>query len=64
MEFNLAYIPDDYVSQAAEPFDKKEMNRLFDIGFELGRSGKAWTKRPPGVVAEPTASQPARGDRL
>jgi predicted acylesterase/phospholipase RssA len=57
MEFNLAYIPDDYKSQGKEMFDRAEMNRLFVIAFELAKAGKEWSKTPPGVVAD---SSPAK----
>lgn len=57
MDFNLTHIPDDYKSQAKEMFDRAEMSRLFGIAFELAKSGKEWSKTPPGVVGDGSASK-------
>jgi predicted acylesterase/phospholipase RssA len=53
IEFNYACIPDDYVPAATESFDRTEMNRLFDLGFESARAGYVWHKLPPGYVDTP-----------
>ena len=42
LDFHYIDIPDSHVSESSEPFDRAEMNRLFDIGYELGLSGDAW----------------------
>jgi hypothetical protein len=49
IEFNLAYIPDDYVPDAKESFDRTEMNRLFDLACQAARDGYVWRKLPPGL---------------
>jgi len=49
VDFNYVGIPDDYVSVGKEPFDPKEMNRLFDLGFEMAKDGYKWHKVPPGL---------------
>jgi hypothetical protein len=49
IDFNLAFIPDDYESQPKEPFDKEDMNRLFDRGFQMASEGYSWHKTPPGL---------------
>ena len=46
--FYYSSVPDDYVANSQEPFDRAEMNRLFEIGFEQGASGEAWRTTPPG----------------
>jgi hypothetical protein len=46
--FNYAGIPEDYEPQTTELFDKAEMNRLFQIGYQLGMSGNPWQSTPPG----------------
>lgn len=51
-DFNLAYIPNDYVPKTTEPLDTGDMRRLFDLGFAAGKSGSAWTKAPPGFVTD------------
>ncbi len=59
-DFNLAYIPDDYVPAPKEPFDPVEMNRLFDLGFKEAVRGYPWRKYPP-LMKEPVQSGPAQG---
>lgn len=49
VDFNYAFIPDDYVPKEKEPFDPKEMKRLFDLGFNMAASGYEWHKIPPGL---------------
>jgi hypothetical protein len=49
VDFNYVGIPDDYVPAGKEMFDPKEMNRLFDLGFEMAKPGYKWHKVPPGL---------------
>jgi hypothetical protein len=49
IDFNYVGIPDDYVPAGKEAFDPKEMNRLFNLGFEMAKSGYEWHKVPPGL---------------
>ena len=60
IDFNLAYIPDDFVDKSKEPIDRNTMNELYNIGWELGRRGYRWHKVPPGARAEtePPAGNP------
>ena len=46
--FNYVGIPEDYEPQSMELFDQAEMNRLFQIGYQLGMSGNPWRSTPPG----------------
>ncbi len=48
IDFNYVDVPDDFVWQGKEEFDRAEMNRLYEIGYLLGKSGDAWSKTPPG----------------
>ncbi|MFA5117010.1 MAG: patatin-like phospholipase family protein [Candidatus Omnitrophota bacterium] len=48
-DFNLAYIPATYISQAKEFFDPVEMKKLFLLGFEEASQGYKWKKLPPGL---------------
>jgi predicted acylesterase/phospholipase RssA len=48
IDFNLAYIPPTFNVPLTEPFEQHYMNELFNLGYELGRSGYAWAKAPPG----------------
>ena len=43
------YIRTYFESQAKEAFDQEEMNRLFQIGYELGQQKDSWEKVPPGL---------------
>ena len=46
LDFNLAYIPDPFQRKSLVDFDKKEMNRLFDLGYKLASKGYPWDKTP------------------
>ena len=46
-EFYYVDIPENYVSEAKEPFDKEEMRRLFDVGTKMGQSPDPWNKGLP-----------------
>jgi Patatin-like phospholipase len=50
VDYNLAYIDDDFTEPYKGPFDRAYMNKLFDYGFELGRKGYRWHKAPPGFA--------------
>jgi len=56
IDFNLAYIPEDFNETPTEPFDPVYMRKLFDLAYRAGRSGYPWSKTPPGYV-------PAAGER-
>lgn len=49
MHYRLAYIPADFREEPKEMFDPAYMSALFDIGFDIGKSGKGWESAPPGV---------------
>lgn len=40
--FHLAFIPNDFIAQAAEPFDPAYMQALFELGYERAHSGQPW----------------------
>ena len=50
--YRLAYIPDDFEKEPAEPFDKAYMNKLFNLGYEMARKGYPWAEKPPGWQEE------------
>jgi len=52
LDFNLAYIPSDFKPNPKELFDKKEMQRLFNRGYDDAANGYKWHKTPPGYAAE------------
>jgi predicted acylesterase/phospholipase RssA len=47
IDFNLAYIPETFDVEATEPFDPVYMKALFEVGYELAKSGYPWVKVPP-----------------
>jgi predicted acylesterase/phospholipase RssA len=47
-DYHLAYIPEEFDEESTEPFDTVYMNKLFDLGFRLGRDGYQWADAPPG----------------
>lgn len=49
VDFNLAFIQDDFTTPYKGPFDKAYMNTLFDHGYQLGAAGYRWKKLPPGL---------------
>jgi predicted acylesterase/phospholipase RssA len=49
--FRLAYIPDSFDHELNEAFDRKYMNELFSVGYQLGAAGYPWATRPPGLAA-------------
>jgi len=48
VDYNLAYIPEDFDAQSNEDFDPVYMGKLFDLGYEMARKGYQWDKAPPG----------------
>ncbi|MFA5350438.1 MAG: patatin-like phospholipase family protein, partial [Candidatus Omnitrophota bacterium] len=51
-DYNLAYIPEDFMPNQKEMFDKQEMRRLFKRGYDDAAIGYKWHKAPPGLVEE------------
>lgn len=52
-DVNLNYIamPKDYVLSTEEEFNKAEMNRQYEFGFEMAKKGVPWRSVPPGYAA-------------
>jgi patatin-like phospholipase len=46
-DFNLASIPESFSDREKAPFDRQYMSALFDTGYDLGRRGYHWQKKPP-----------------
>jgi hypothetical protein len=51
-DYNLAYIPEDFMPHQKEMFDKREMQRLFKRGYDDALGGYKWHKAPPGLREE------------
>ncbi|MFA5275888.1 MAG: patatin-like phospholipase family protein [Candidatus Omnitrophota bacterium] len=56
LDFNLAYIPSDFKPNPKEFFDIKEMQRLFNRGYDDALNGYKWHKTPPGYAVEDESS--------
>ena len=52
LDFNLAYIPASFSEVPQEVFDTVYMRKLFDLAYEMGKSGYDWYKTPPGFELE------------
>ncbi len=52
-DFNVTYIDDDTSSGSGIGFDTARMRKLYDEGYERGRTGTFWRKTPPSLGPEP-----------
>ncbi len=53
MSFNSTAVPQGFATSTDSlSFDTKQMSALFDLGFEMGSSNKAWKHLPPGTDPE------------
>jgi hypothetical protein len=48
INYNLAYIGDEFTRQSTEAFDMPYMQELYKFGFDLARQGYPWDETPPG----------------
>jgi hypothetical protein len=48
IDFNLAYIHNDFPTAWGKYFDTAQMRKLFAYGVQRGRDPQVWDKRPPG----------------
>ena len=48
IEFNLAYIAEDFIEKHDRDFDKIYMNKLYDYSYKLASKEFPWIKEPPG----------------
>ena len=48
IDYNLAFIPEDFKMESKEQFDPEYMSRLFDLGFRMAQGGYPWKKAPVG----------------
>jgi hypothetical protein len=47
VEYNLAFIPDTFITPHKTDFDTAYMRELFDLGHRLAAVGYTWYKEPP-----------------
>ncbi|MGE3708218.1 MAG: patatin-like phospholipase family protein [Hyphomicrobiaceae bacterium] len=48
-DFNLVSVPPTFTKKPNEAFDSNYQSALYEVGYTMGRSGRAWVKRPPGI---------------
>jgi len=53
IDFNLAYIPQDFTRVLKEPFETAYMVALFKVGYDMSAKSFPWVKAPPGFDAPP-----------
>jgi hypothetical protein len=53
VDYNLTYIPSDFTAQSKSFLDEPYMRELFEIGYQEGRAGVHWFKKPPGLEGNP-----------
>lgn len=53
LDFNLAYIPDDFVVEPKEIFDPEYMTKLFERARKMATEGYPWLKMPPALEEAP-----------
>jgi hypothetical protein len=49
IDFNFIAMPASYEKKSEEPFDTNDMNRLFNIGYDMSIKGIKWQKMPYGL---------------
>lgn len=50
VDFYYIALPVDYVRSTDEEFNEAEMNRQYQLGYQLGANGIPWRRLPPGYV--------------
>jgi predicted acylesterase/phospholipase RssA len=54
IDFNLAYIPEEFTDVPKELFDPPTMTKLFEMGRSAALAGTAWKREPPGFALPET----------
>jgi hypothetical protein len=50
IDYNLAYIPGDFLDTSTQAFDPVYMTKLYDLGFRMAQAGYPWKKTPPRMA--------------
>ena len=59
IDYNVTYIPVSFSEKLRQPFERQYMNKLYQLGRETMKAGRAWSKYPPGY--DPTPLSQGRG---
>lgn len=60
IDFNLAYIREDFTLPWERPFDREWMRALFDYGRRATLDGRAWTRSHPALARRDTTARAPR----
>jgi len=60
VDYNLAYIGQDFAAPHKQNFDTAYMQALFEYGYAQGRHGPVWHKQPP-IFAQPDGYEALTG---
>ncbi len=52
IDYNLAYIPGDFIDTSTQAFDPVYMGKLYDLGYRLAEQGYPWKKVPPRMAGQ------------
>ena len=50
IDYNLAYIPGDFLDTSTQAFDPVYMGKLFNLGYQMAEAGYPWKKVPPRMA--------------
>ncbi|HZP08121.1 patatin-like phospholipase family protein [Methyloceanibacter sp.] len=50
IDYNLAYIPGDFIDTSTAAFDPVYMSKLYDLGYQMAAAGYPWKKTPPRMA--------------
>jgi hypothetical protein len=50
IDYNVTYIPGSFSEKLRKPFDREYMNKLYRLGRETLKNGRAWSKYPSGYT--------------
>lgn len=57
VEFNYIGIPKSFAWQSKKEFDTAELNRLYQVGYDMAKAGLKWQKEPPHFDQSPLAKK-------
>jgi hypothetical protein len=49
LDFHLAFIPREFNETPEEAFDPVYMQKLYDLGYEMAKTGYPWVTELPGL---------------
>jgi predicted patatin/cPLA2 family phospholipase len=49
IDYNEISVPSSFRERSKEAFDKEYMRKLYELGYQMGKSGIKWRKKPSGI---------------